>query len=108
MATSGRPRQQPSTVVELLAWAISDSRRTARFIAIAGCLLGVVVFSITVGVTLVVMATEGIRGVHPRYLLPAGIVAAAPLLTWITIVIRVGFTRRKRRRASGKEPPGTP
>lgn len=55
-----------------------------------------------------VMATEGIRGVHPRYLLPTGIAGAASLLTWVTLVIRAGFTRRKRRRASGKKPPGTP
>jgi hypothetical protein len=56
----------------------------------------------------VVMAADGTGGIHPRYLLPTGIVSAGSLLTWITLAIRAGLTRRRRRRASGKEPPATP
>jgi TRAP-type C4-dicarboxylate transport system permease small subunit len=113
MATSRRPRQElasfagPYTVVGLLVWAISDTSRTLRLIAIACCLLFVVVFGVTLGVSVVVIAMEGTRAIQPRYLLPAGIGGTATVLTGITLALRALITRMRRRRTNGKTPPGT-
>jgi len=100
-----RRQDLPDTFVGLLAWVIDDTGRTLRLIAIVGCVLFVLVLGITVGTRFA--GAEGIRGIHPGYLLPAGITGAGSGLTWITILARDSVKKRRERLASAKKPPGT-
>ena len=84
---------------------VSDWDCTLRFIAIASSLLFVLAAGITVGIGVLVIATEGLQGVAPRYAVPAGLLIGSPLLTLITATI-TGLVRRKRRTraANGSKP----
>jgi uncharacterized membrane protein (UPF0136 family) len=97
----------PDTIVGLLVWTISDWGRTLRFTAILCGVLFVLVVGVTVGVSVVVVATEGIRGIKPRYLLPTGVLGGGSVLTWITIAAWEAIRKKKRRRSSEKTPPAT-
>jgi hypothetical protein len=101
------PATGPDTVVGLLVWAISDWGRTLRFITIVCSVLFGLVVSITVATILVVVATEGIRGVEPRYLLPVGVLSSASVLVGVTIKVGGYIKKKMQQRASGKPPPGT-
>lgn len=101
------PSASPDTVVGLLVWAVGDWGRTLRLIAIVGCLLFVLVVGITVGISVVVVATEGTRGIKPRYLLPTGVFGGGSVLVGITLAVLEVFRKKRQRRASAKTPPGT-
>lgn len=98
------PSAGPDTVVDLLAWTVSDWGRTLRFIAIVSCLLFVVVVGITVGITVIVVATEGIRGIKPRYLLPTGILSSGSALSLIIIAVGEAIRKKRQRRANEQTP----
>lgn len=100
------PSASPDTVVGLLVWVGSDWGRTLRFITIVSCVLFVLVVSITVGIGVVVVATEGIRGIKPRYILPAGVFGGGSVLVWITIAAGEFIRKKRQRRASEKTPHG--
>ena len=89
------PPPSPSTVPEFLFATIGDWGRTLRFIAIIACVLFVVVFSVTVGIGAIVMATEETRGIHPPFLLPTGIGGGATAVVWIMISATRAVKKKK-------------
>lgn len=99
------PPAGPNTVVTLIAWILEDHDRTVRCAILLSCVLFAVVAGVTAGISLVVMAEEGVHGVRLRYLLPSGILTGRSMLTWTYIGVRGAFRKRKQRQASATMPP---
>jgi hypothetical protein len=89
------PPPSPTTAAEFLFATISDWGRTLRFITIIICVLFVVVFSVTLGIGAIVMATEETRGIHPPFLLPTGIGGGATAVVWITISVTRAVKKKR-------------
>src|ERR1017187_2381743 len=101
------PNGDPETITGFLNRVVSDWDCTLRFIAIASSLLFVSAAGITVGIGVLVIATEGLRGITPRYAVPAGLLTGAPLVTLIMATISGLVRRRRDRAANGSKAPST-
>jgi hypothetical protein len=81
------PPDRPDTIIGLL-WELAGDRERARcFIAIVTITITVCCFSVAGVLCVALIAANRIKGSASGYILPAGFFAA-PLATWITIMIK--------------------
>ena len=100
------PAASPQTVIGLLAWAAEDWDRARRLITIVGGLSFIFIIGCSLGIGIILAATEEIGGSKLRYIVPPAVWAGASLLSFL-VAVAGGITRKMRqRRAGGQTPPG--
>ena len=105
-APDPEPVRAPETFAGLLDKAVSDWDYAIRFIVIFCSLVFVVAFAVTLGVGVLVIAEEGIKGFTLRRLLVGGLFTGGSFVAFITSVI-TGVVRRRRTRAASDGKPSS-
>jgi len=105
-APDPEPVRAPETFAGLLGKAISNWDDAIRFIVIFCSLLFVTVFAVTLGIGVLVIAVEGIKGFTLRRFLVGGLFTGGSFVAFITSII-AGFVRRRRVRAASDSKPSS-